>query len=112
MQTGLVLRPEVGYTVEPPADLTRSMQGEIADRSLTPHHLQLQDCSGLLLVQALVTHVQIQNIGSSAVDVDRVVRLVNQTHHGAAVNVTKLQSCIACDAWCVRKGEDGEEKKG
>lgn len=96
VQTGLLAGPEVGYTVEPPADIMCSVQAEIAD-SLILLHLQLQDRSGLLSAHALVTHVHIKNVGSGAVDVDLVV--VNQTHHIAAVRDGKLQRCIAGDVW-------------
>lgn len=115
IQTGLLRRSEVGYTVEPPADLTWSVQGQRADRSFTPHHPQLQHPSGLLFAHALVTHVHIQNVGSSAVDVDGVVLLANQTHHTAAVDVTELQRLIGWDVWREKCGvcdREGKVKKG
>lgn len=101
VQMGLLLRPEVGCTVEPPADLMGSSQVERADWGFTPHHLQLQSPTGLILAQALVTHVHVQYVGPGAVDVDPVAALVNQTHPIAAANVTKLKRSVACGIWRV-----------
>lgn len=96
VQMGLLLRPEVGCAVEPPADIMWGTQVESAEWSFTPHHLQLQSPTGLVLAQALVTHVHIQNVGPGAVDVDPVALLVDQTHPIAAENVAKLQRSVAC----------------
>lgn len=94
-QTGLLLCSEVDYAMEPSADLTCIMQGEIDERSFPPHHLQLQDPTGLFSILAHVTHVHIQNVGSSAVDIDLALLLVGQTHHIAAVYVIELKCHIA-----------------
>lgn len=108
VQTGLLHCPEVGYTVEPPADLMQSSQVDRPDRSFTPHHLQLQTPSGLIFTQALVTHVHIQNVGPGAVDVDPVVLVANQTHPIAAANVAKLQRSVARAAWRVKGETEGK----
>lgn len=113
VQTGLLHCPEVGYTVEPPADLMQSSQVDRPDyfgscRWTTPHHLQLQTPSGLIFTQALVTHVHIQNVGPGAVDVDPVVLRANQTHPIAAANVAKLQRSVARDAWRVKGETEGK----
>lgn len=93
-QRGLLPHPEVDYAVEPPAVLMGSLQGETAQRSLLPNHPQLQDPSGVLSVLTLVAHIHMQNVRSSAVDIDLAFALVGQAHLVVAVTL-KLERIIA-----------------
>ncbi len=70
VQTGHLLCLEVGYAVEPPAFFFWSLQFDREGRSVIPLHLQLQHSCDLILSHAHVTHIHVQNVGSSAVDVD------------------------------------------
>lgn len=87
MQTGLLLRLEVGDAMEPRADGCRCDHVERDERRFAALHTQLESPIGLILFfHVSIAGFHVQEVGPGAVDVDPVILLAGDTHLVAAGN--------------------------
>lgn len=102
MQTGLLLRLEVGDAVEPRARGCRCDHVERDERRFAALHTQLESPIGLILLfhHVSVAGFHVQEVGPRAVDVDPVILLAGDTHVEAAGNDQRQRPVLrdVCEA--------------